>query len=71
MQILRLKQIGELKGPVAALVMTDNKLDAVKDLMGLLKVTGLIVGAFDANDLFDLDVKIIQSSNRMSEGLGG
>ncbi|KAE8965174.1 hypothetical protein PR002_g28752 [Phytophthora rubi] len=65
MQILRLEQIGERKGPVAAPVMTDNKLDAVKDFMGLLKVTGLIVGAFDVNDLFDLDVKIIQSSHRM------
>ncbi|GMF19851.1 unnamed protein product [Phytophthora lilii] len=54
--------ISKLKGPVTAPLATANKLDAVKALLGLLKEAGIMVGAFEANDLFDVDFESQQSA---------
>ncbi|KAG6590614.1 uncharacterized protein IUM83_18274 [Phytophthora cinnamomi] len=62
MRILDLKQIGHLQGPIAAPATADSKLVAAKNLMHLLKETGLVAGQFDPNDLFDLDLDQIQAS---------
>ncbi|KAG6586703.1 uncharacterized protein IUM83_18116 [Phytophthora cinnamomi] len=62
MRILDLKQIGHLQGPIAAPATADSKLVAAKNLMYLLKETGLVAGQFDPNDLFDLDLDQIQAS---------
>ncbi|KAE9268798.1 hypothetical protein PR003_g31325, partial [Phytophthora rubi] len=68
LQILRPRQIGTPKGPVAAPTASENKLDLVKGLLSLLKETGLVASPFDADELFDLDMEVIQSS---AEGLFG
>ncbi|KAE8885312.1 hypothetical protein PF003_g30692 [Phytophthora fragariae] len=62
LQILRPKQISMPKGPIVAPTISDNKLDLIKGLMNLLKEAGLVASPFDANELFDLDLKVIQSS---------
>ncbi|KAE8913864.1 hypothetical protein PF005_g22833 [Phytophthora fragariae] len=64
LQILRPRQIGTPKGPVAAPTASENKLDLVKGLLSLLKETGLVASPFDADELFDLDVEVIRSSAR-------
>ncbi|KAG2794167.1 hypothetical protein PC129_g22742 [Phytophthora cactorum] len=43
---------------------TSNKLTAVKDLLRLLADAGIVVGAFDAEGLFELDLDLIQSTTR-------
>ncbi|KAE9181571.1 hypothetical protein PF002_g27231 [Phytophthora fragariae] len=68
LQILRPRQIDTPKGPVAAPTASENKLDLVKSLLSLLKETGLVASPFDADELFDLDMEVIQSS---AEGLFG
>ncbi|KAE8957477.1 hypothetical protein PF011_g31130 [Phytophthora fragariae] len=68
LQILRPRQIGTPKGPVAAPTASENKLDLVKGLLSLLKETGLVASPFDADELFDLDMEVIRSS---AEGLFG
>ncbi|KAE9170005.1 hypothetical protein PF005_g27731 [Phytophthora fragariae] len=68
LQILRPRQIGTPKGPVAAPTASENKLDLVNGLLSLLKETGLVASPFDADELFDLDMEVIQSS---AEGLFG
>ncbi|KAE8900307.1 hypothetical protein PF001_g20823 [Phytophthora fragariae] len=50
------------KGPIVAPTVSGNKLDLIKGLMHLLKDAGLVASPFDANELFDLDLKVIQSS---------
>ncbi|KAE9085033.1 hypothetical protein PF006_g26342 [Phytophthora fragariae] len=50
------------KGPIVAPTVSDNKLDLIKGLMNLLKEAGLVASSFDANELFDLDLKVIPSS---------
>ncbi|POM61126.1 hypothetical protein PHPALM_29907, partial [Phytophthora palmivora] len=64
MRILGVKQIGDLRNPISAPINAVNKLEAVKDLLRLLKEAGMIVGAFDADDLFDLNMKVIQSATQ-------
>ncbi|GMF50552.1 unnamed protein product [Phytophthora fragariaefolia] len=64
MRMLELKQIGDLQGPLAPPQRATGKLDAVKDLMSLLKEAGLVAGRFDANDLFDLDLDQIRPSTQ-------
>ncbi|EGZ10297.1 hypothetical protein PHYSODRAFT_247167 [Phytophthora sojae] len=56
MVVVRPEQIDDPKGPISAPRVTDNKLMAVKNLLGLLKEAGFVAGAFEANDLFDQDV---------------
>ncbi|POM60947.1 hypothetical protein PHPALM_30120, partial [Phytophthora palmivora] len=58
MRILRLKQVRDPREPVSAPIKTANKLEAVKDLSRLLKEAGVTTGAFDADDVFDLDLKL-------------
>ncbi|KAG3101238.1 hypothetical protein PI124_g14700 [Phytophthora idaei] len=60
MRILQLRQIGDPKGQIPASPATSDKLEAVKILFQLLKDAGLVAGAFDADDLFDLDINDIQ-----------
>ncbi|EGZ08746.1 hypothetical protein PHYSODRAFT_339182, partial [Phytophthora sojae] len=60
MVILRPEQIDDPKGPISAPRVTDNKLMAVKNLLGLLKEADFVAGAFEANDLFDQDLDVIQ-----------
>ncbi|KAG3042763.1 hypothetical protein PC121_g22971 [Phytophthora cactorum] len=43
---------------------TSNKLTAVKDLLRLLADAGIVVGAFDAEGLFELDLDLIQSTTQ-------
>ncbi|POM72149.1 LOW QUALITY PROTEIN: Hypothetical protein PHPALM_11187 [Phytophthora palmivora] len=64
MQILKLKQVGDRREPVSAPIKTANKLEAVKDLLRLLKEAGMTTGAFDADDVFDLDLKVIQAATK-------
>ncbi|KAG3050711.1 hypothetical protein PC121_g18237 [Phytophthora cactorum] len=59
-RIVQLRQIGDPKGQVPAPPATSDKLEAVKILFQLLKDAGLATGAFDADDLFDLDINDIQ-----------
>ncbi|EGZ05351.1 hypothetical protein PHYSODRAFT_342494, partial [Phytophthora sojae] len=60
MVIVRPEQIDDPKGPISAPRVTDNKLMAVKNLLGLLKEAGFVAGAFEANDLFDQDLDVTQ-----------
>ncbi|KAL4163229.1 hypothetical protein KRP22_014808 [Phytophthora ramorum] len=64
MKILIPKQIGVLKGPVSVPRVRSNKLDAVKEQFRLLDDSGLVAGAFEANELFDLDLDTIHYANR-------
>ncbi|KAE9064836.1 hypothetical protein PF006_g30597 [Phytophthora fragariae] len=57
---MHLKLLGSLTGPVQAPLSTKNKLDAAMDLLRLLKEAGLTAGAFDADDLFHLEVDEIR-----------
>ncbi|KAG2761764.1 hypothetical protein PC129_g8187 [Phytophthora cactorum] len=43
---------------------TSNKLTAVKDLLSLLTDAGIVAGAFNAEDLFELDLDLIQSTTQ-------
>ncbi|POM60972.1 hypothetical protein PHPALM_30089 [Phytophthora palmivora] len=64
MRILRLKQVGDPREPVSAPIKTANKLEAVKDSLRLLKEAGMTTGACDADDVFDLDLKVIQTATK-------
>ncbi|KAG2782568.1 hypothetical protein PC116_g2123 [Phytophthora cactorum] len=64
MQILHPKQIEEPQRPVRPSMQTSNKLTAVKDLLRLLTDAGVVAGAFDAEDLFEQDLDVIQSTTR-------
>ncbi|POM57357.1 Hypothetical protein PHPALM_38138 [Phytophthora palmivora] len=64
MWILRLKQVRDPREPVSAPIKTANKLEAVKDLLRLLKEVGMTTGAFDADDVFDLDLKVIHTATK-------
>ncbi|KAE8991307.1 hypothetical protein PR002_g20894 [Phytophthora rubi] len=57
---MHLKLLGSLTGPVQAPLATKNKLDAAMDLLRLLKEAGITAGAFDADDLFHLEVDEIR-----------
>ncbi|KAG3076423.1 hypothetical protein PI124_g22096 [Phytophthora idaei] len=63
-RILQPKQIEDPQRPVRAPMQTSNKLTAVKDLLRLLTDAGIVAGAFDAEDLFELDLDLIQSMTR-------
>jgi hypothetical protein len=60
LRIMQLELIGSLTGPVQAPLSTTNKLDAVMDLLRLLEEAGFTAGAFDADDLFRLELDAIQ-----------
>ncbi|KAE8908537.1 hypothetical protein PF005_g10715 [Phytophthora fragariae] len=60
MRTMHLKLLGFLTGPVQAPLSTKNKLDAAMDLLRLLKEAGITAGAFDADDLFHLEVDEIR-----------
>ncbi|KAG3123460.1 hypothetical protein PI126_g23700 [Phytophthora idaei] len=64
MRILQSKQIEDPQRPERAPMQTSNKLTAVKDLLRLLTDAGIVAGAFDAEDLFELDLDLIQSMTR-------
>ncbi|GMF47054.1 unnamed protein product [Phytophthora fragariaefolia] len=63
LQTMKVRQIGELMGPVTAPPTTSNELVAVKALMNLLKEAGLVAGAFGADQLFDLGLDAIRASS--------
>ncbi|GMF29864.1 unnamed protein product [Phytophthora lilii] len=50
------------EGPHDCATREANKLDTVKALLGLLKEAGITAGAFEANDLFDVDFESLQSA---------
>ncbi|KAG3073076.1 hypothetical protein PI124_g19333 [Phytophthora idaei] len=62
MRILQPKQIEDPQRPVRAPMQTSNKLTAVKDLLSLLTDAGIVAGAFNAENLFELDLGLIQST---------
>ncbi|KAG2788874.1 hypothetical protein PC129_g20666 [Phytophthora cactorum] len=64
MRILQPKQIEDPQRPVRAPMQTPNKLTAVKDLLRLLTDAGIVAGVFDAEDRFELDLDLIQSTTR-------
>ncbi|POM69109.1 Hypothetical protein PHPALM_14645 [Phytophthora palmivora] len=64
MWILRLKQIGDPSEPVSAPFKTANHLEAAKDLLRLLKEAEMTTGAFDAEDVFGQDLKVIQTATQ-------
>ncbi|GMF59000.1 unnamed protein product [Phytophthora fragariaefolia] len=55
MKIMRPKLIGVLQGPVKAPREGSHMLDAVKILMRMLKDAGIVLGSFNANELFDIE----------------
>ncbi|ETP32715.1 hypothetical protein F442_18644 [Phytophthora nicotianae P10297] len=61
MRILRPKLLGDLKGPVSEPALRSNKLDNVKATSHLFKESGIVAGAFEANDLFDLSEEVIKA----------
>ncbi|OWY96141.1 LOW QUALITY PROTEIN: hypothetical protein PHMEG_00033671 [Phytophthora megakarya] len=64
MKILKLKRIPEPKDPVTASATVTNKLDAVAVMIRLLKEAGMIPGSFEKDDVFDLDLTVIQATSR-------
>ncbi|GMF54678.1 unnamed protein product [Phytophthora fragariaefolia] len=56
------KPIGELQGQVKAPTEASDMLDAVKILMRMLKDAGIILGSFDANELFDMEQSAIRET---------
>jgi len=56
----KLELIGSITGPVQAPSSTTNKIDAAMDLLRLLEEAGFIAGAFDADDLFRLELDAIR-----------
>jgi hypothetical protein len=60
LRIMQLELIGSLTGPVQAPSSTTNKLDAAMDLLRLLEEVGFTAGAFDADDLFRLELDAIR-----------
>ncbi|KAG2920879.1 hypothetical protein PC116_g7242 [Phytophthora cactorum] len=56
MKLLQLRQIGNPTGPESMPPVTSDKLIAVTNRFQLLKEADLVAGAFDAIDLFDLDL---------------
>ncbi|OWY92704.1 hypothetical protein PHMEG_00038177 [Phytophthora megakarya] len=63
MKVLKLKWIAE-EDPVTTPAMVTNKLDAVTVLIKLLKEAGMTPGSFETDDLFDLDLTVIQATSR-------
>ncbi|ETO63483.1 hypothetical protein F444_18822 [Phytophthora nicotianae P1976] len=61
MRILRPKLLGDLKGPVSEPALRSNKLDNVKATLRLFEESGIVAGAFEANDLFDLSEEVIKA----------
>ncbi|RAW37228.1 hypothetical protein PC110_g6488 [Phytophthora cactorum] len=64
MRVLQPKQIEDTQRPVRAPMQTSNKLTAVKDLLCLLTDAGIVAGAVDAEDRFELDLDLIQSTTQ-------
>ncbi|OWZ23790.1 hypothetical protein PHMEG_0001287 [Phytophthora megakarya] len=64
MNILKLKRIVEPKDPVTTPAIVTNKLDAVTVLIKLQKEAGMIPGYLETDDLFDLDLTVIQATSR-------
>ncbi|KAG3233247.1 hypothetical protein PI124_g21674 [Phytophthora idaei] len=62
MRILQLKRIEDPKEPARTPVSTTNKLMVVKDQLRLLKDASIVAGAFDPEDVFELDLDIIRLS---------
>uniref|UniRef100_H3H9S9 Uncharacterized protein n=1 Tax=Phytophthora ramorum TaxID=164328 RepID=H3H9S9_PHYRM len=62
MKIVRPKPIGELQGPVNAPKEVTSQLEAVTLLMRMLKDAGIVLGSFDANELFDVELPVIRES---------
>ncbi|POM68301.1 LOW QUALITY PROTEIN: Hypothetical protein PHPALM_15555 [Phytophthora palmivora] len=62
MQIIKLKIISDLKGPVQKPTARSSKLEAMKALLHLIKEGGIIAGSFDANDLFDARLSMINTA---------
>ncbi|KAE9274615.1 hypothetical protein PF008_g29549 [Phytophthora fragariae] len=65
MKVMKPKQIGELQGPVAAPVPATNQMDGIRGLMRMLKEAGIVVGAFDANELFRLSLVTMEKSSTL------
>ncbi|OWY90784.1 hypothetical protein PHMEG_00040931, partial [Phytophthora megakarya] len=64
MKNLKLKRIKEPKDPVTAPAIVINKLDAVTVLIKLLKEAGMAPRCFETDNLFDLDLTVIQTTSR-------
>ncbi|OWY97413.1 LOW QUALITY PROTEIN: hypothetical protein PHMEG_00032059 [Phytophthora megakarya] len=56
--------IGELQGPTLEPAETPRQLEAATQLLRMLKDAGIIPGAFNASELFDLEAPVIQRSTR-------
>ncbi|GMF46594.1 unnamed protein product [Phytophthora fragariaefolia] len=62
MKLMRPKPIGELQGPVKVPKEASDMLDAAKILMRMLKDAGIVLGSFDANELFDMEQSAIRET---------
>ncbi|POM69078.1 Hypothetical protein PHPALM_14675 [Phytophthora palmivora] len=62
MQIIKPKNISDLKGPVQKPTARSSKLEAAKALLHLIKESGITIGSFDANDLFDTRLSVITTA---------
>jgi hypothetical protein len=59
LKLMRLKLIGNLRGPITAPSEPKDNLEAVKLLLHVLKEAGFTTGAFDASKLFDMKLGTI------------
>ncbi|GMF36839.1 unnamed protein product [Phytophthora fragariaefolia] len=62
-ETMQVRQIGELMGLVTAPPTTSNELVAVKALMNPLKEAGLVAGAFEADQVFDVGMDAIRAAS--------
>ncbi|OWZ07009.1 reverse transcriptase [Phytophthora megakarya] len=65
MKILNPTLSGELQGPTMEPAETPRQLEALTQLLRMLKVAGITAGAFNACELFDLETSVIQHSVRV------
>ncbi|OWZ20276.1 hypothetical protein PHMEG_0005340 [Phytophthora megakarya] len=64
MRILKRKRIADPKGPVTVTATQLNRFDVAMELIRLLKEAGMVIGSFDADALFDVDLNVIQATSR-------
>ena len=70
LKIMKLKLIGSLQGPVSAPSKILSQLEAIRNLMKLLKEAGLIAEAFDAQKLLESDHdQVIKAGQSLFEKL--
>ncbi|GMF26742.1 unnamed protein product [Phytophthora fragariaefolia] len=65
MKVMKLKQVGELQGPVTSPVPSTYQMNGIRVLMRMLKEAGIVAGSFDANALFRLSLTTMEKSSTL------